>query len=79
MYDLAKRSLAFAVATGGLLLTGTAFSPALAVVGSGAHPGPARAPGVLRDAGSASSPVNAGHQDAAGTGGLRGRGGWIPN
>ena len=36
MYDLAKRSLAFTVATGGLLLTGTAFSPAMAAAGLGA-------------------------------------------
>jgi hypothetical protein len=69
MYDLAKRSLAFTVATGGLLLTGTAYSPALAVVGSGAIQGPARASGVLSDAGSASSPVNAGRLEATGTAG----------
>ncbi|MBR7839228.1 hypothetical protein KDL01_38555, partial [Actinospica durhamensis] len=36
MYDLAKRSLVFTVATGGLLLTGTALSPAMAAAGQGA-------------------------------------------
>jgi hypothetical protein len=68
MYDLAKRSLAFTVATGGLLLTGTAYTPALAAagVGPGANQGPAQAQGVQSDAGSASSPVNAASQaDAA--------------
>jgi hypothetical protein len=57
MYDLAKRSLAFTVATGGLLLTGTAYSPALAAVGVGANQGPAQAQGVQSDASSSSSPV----------------------
>ena len=42
MYDMAKRSLAFTVATGGLLLTGTGYAPAEAAVGFGALPGPAR-------------------------------------
>jgi hypothetical protein len=49
MYDLAKRSLAFTVATGGLLLTGTAFSPAMAAGGLGTTQGPAHAQEV-RDA-----------------------------
>src|SRR6266567_2909581 len=57
MYDLAKRSLAFTVATGGLLLTGTAYSPALAAVGVGANQGPAQAQGVQSDASNSSSPV----------------------
>lgn len=78
MYDLAKRSLAFAVATGGLLLTGTAFSPAFAVAGSGAIQGPAQAQGVRIDAGSASSPVNAAHRDATATTGLRARAAQAP-
>lgn len=41
MYDLAKRSLVFTVATGGLLLTGSAFSPAMAATGLGTAQGPA--------------------------------------
>jgi hypothetical protein len=43
MYDMAKRSLAFTVATGGLLLTGTGYAPAEAAVGFGTVPGPAQA------------------------------------
>lgn len=43
MYDLAKRSLVFTVATGGLLLTGSAFSPAMAATGLGTAQGPAQA------------------------------------
>lgn len=43
MYDLAKRSLACTVATGGLLLTGAAFSPAMAAGGLGVTQGPAHA------------------------------------
>ncbi|MGH6656763.1 MAG: chaplin family protein [Actinocrinis sp.] len=42
---MAKRSLAFTVATGGLLLTGTGYAPAQAAVGFGALPGPAAAQG----------------------------------
>ncbi len=45
MYDMAKRSLAFTVATGGLLLTGTGYAPAQAAVGFGALPGPSAASG----------------------------------
>jgi hypothetical protein len=45
MYDMAKRSLAFTVATGGLLLTGTGYAPADAAVGFGTLPGPAQAQG----------------------------------
>jgi LPXTG-motif cell wall-anchored protein len=45
MYDMAKRSLAFTVATGGLLLTGTGYAPADAAVAFGALPGPAQAQG----------------------------------
>lgn len=45
MYDMAKRSLAFTVATGGLLLTGTGYAPADAAVGFGTFPGPAQAQG----------------------------------
>jgi hypothetical protein len=45
MYDMAKRSLAFTVATGGLLLTGTGYAPAEAAVGFGSLPGPAQAQG----------------------------------
>jgi hypothetical protein len=45
MYDMAKRSLAFTVATGGLLLTGTGYAPADAAVGFGSFPGPAQAQG----------------------------------
>ncbi|MBS2961944.1 chaplin [Actinocrinis puniceicyclus] len=41
MYDMAKRSLAFTVATGGLLLTGTGYAPAEAAVGFGAATDPA--------------------------------------
>ncbi len=63
MYDLAKRSLAFTVATGGLLLTGTAYTPALAATGVGANQGPAQAQGVQNDA-SASS-VTAGSAGGA--------------
>lgn len=37
MYETAKRSLAFTVVTGGLLLTGTAYAQADAAVGLGAH------------------------------------------
>ncbi|HTJ68631.1 MAG TPA: chaplin [Actinospica sp.] len=59
MYDLAKRSLAFTVATGGLLLTGTAYTPALAAAGVGANQGPAQAQGVQSDANATSSPVTA--------------------
>ena len=58
MYDLAKRSLAFTVATGGLLLTGTAYSPALAAVGVGVPQGPAQAQGVQNDASTSASSVN---------------------
>lgn len=61
MYDSAKRSLAFTVATGGLLLTGTAFSTAFAAAGVGADHGPARAHGVQSDAKSASSVTAAGY------------------
>ena len=59
MYDLAKRSLAFTVATGGLLLTGTAYTPALAAVGLGVSQGPTQAQGVQNGAVSASAPVKA--------------------
>jgi hypothetical protein len=45
MYDMAKRSLAFTVATGGLLLTGTGYAPADAAVSLGSLPGPAQAQG----------------------------------
>jgi hypothetical protein len=45
MYDMAKRSLAFTVATGGLLLTGTGYVPADAAVAFGSPPGPAQAQG----------------------------------
>ncbi|WP_034265873.1 LPXTG cell wall anchor domain-containing protein [Actinospica robiniae] len=43
MYDLAKRSLVLTVATGGLLLTGSAFSPAMAAEGLGPAQGPTHA------------------------------------
>ena len=56
MYDMAKRSLAFTVATGGLLLTGTGYTPAEAAVGFGALPGPAQAQGAA--ANQASSPTS---------------------
>ena len=45
MYDMAKRSLAFTVATGGLLLTGTGYVPADAAVAFGTSSGPAQAQG----------------------------------
>jgi ChpA-C len=57
MYDLAKRSLAFTVATSGLLLTGTAYTPALAAVGVGPQ-GPAQAQGVQNGASTSASSVN---------------------
>jgi len=65
MYDLAKRSLAFTVATGGLLLTGTAYTPALAAVGLGVNQGPTQAQGVQNGAVSASAPVKAGPEGGA--------------
>src|SRR5438445_751087 len=43
MYDMAKRSLAFTVATGGLLLTGTGYAPADTAVGPATTPGQAQA------------------------------------
>jgi hypothetical protein len=48
MYDVAKRSLAFTVATGGLLLSGPGFAPLAeaAVVGFGNSTGPAQTSGV---------------------------------
>lgn len=45
MYDMAKRSLACTVATGGLLLTGTGYAPADTAVGSALSPGQAQAQG----------------------------------
>ena len=61
MHDLAKRSLAFTVATGGLLLTGTSCSPAFAAVAAtaGVPQGRAQAQGVQNDASTSASPVNA--------------------
>jgi hypothetical protein len=60
MYDLAMRSLALTVVTGGLLLTGTAYTPALAAAGVGVLQGQARAQGVQNDAGTSASTANAG-------------------
>ena len=68
MYDLAKRSLAFTVATGGLLLTGTAYTPALAAAGVGANQGPAQAQGVQSDANASASSVTAAGSSGAGEG-----------
>ena len=58
MYDMAKRSLAFTVATGGLLLTGTGYAPAEAAVGFGALPGPAQAQGSAANQASSPSSVS---------------------
>jgi LPXTG-motif cell wall-anchored protein len=65
MYDLAKRSLAFTVATGGLLLTGTAFSPAMAAGGSGVNQGPAQAREVGGAASASSAPDSTAASDRA--------------
>lgn len=74
MYDLAKRSLAFAVATGGLLLTATAYSPALAAMGSdAANQGQAQVLNVQNGAGHASAAVNAAPQGDAANAGSPGR------
>ena len=80
MYDSAKRSLAFTVATGGLLLTGTAYTPALAATGLSAPQGQAQAQGVQNDASaSASSPVNtAGSQSDAAQSAPEGRAAQTP-
>ncbi|HEX4788955.1 MAG TPA: hypothetical protein VH372_10875 [Actinospica sp.] len=59
MYDSAKRSLAFTVATGGLLLTGAACTPALAAVVVSHDQVPAQAQDAQSDAGSTSSPADA--------------------
>jgi hypothetical protein len=63
MYDTAKRSLAFTVATGGLLLAGTGFTPVQAATGQGQAPEPASAQAgqgaaALLSPHAASTPIN---------------------
>lgn len=66
MYDLAKRSLVFTVATGGLLLTGSAFTPAMAAEAPGQAQGPTQAQGAA-DAVSAYQALHAATASGSGT------------